>query len=46
MKAIIRENYGNSSILQLRETERPEPGQGQVLIRVLASGVNKADLHL
>ncbi|WP_304235404.1 NAD(P)-dependent alcohol dehydrogenase [Jiulongibacter sediminis] len=46
MKAIIRENYGNSSILQLKETERPEPAQGQVLIRVLASGVNKADLHL
>lgn len=46
MKAIINEQYGTPDILALREVERPEPKPHEVLIKVLAASVNKADWHL
>lgn len=46
MKAIINEKYGSPDILELREVERPEPGSKEVLVKVLAASVNKADWHL
>ena len=44
MKAMVLEQPGES----LRETERPvpEPGPGQVLLRVRACGVCRTDLHV
>ena len=46
MKAIINQKYGTPDILELREVERPEPKANEVLIKVLAASVNKADWHL
>ncbi|MEQ9230736.1 MAG: NAD(P)-dependent alcohol dehydrogenase [Cyclobacteriaceae bacterium] len=46
MKAIVNEKYGTPDLLVLREVERPEPKAGEVLVRVLAASVNKADWHL
>jgi NADPH:quinone reductase len=45
MKAIVVENPGPDYRLRLDEIERPVPGGGQVLIKVAAAGVNRADLH-
>jgi NADPH:quinone reductase len=44
MRAIRIENPGPDYRLVLEETERPDPGRGEVLIRVTAAGVNRADL--
>jgi NADPH:quinone reductase-like Zn-dependent oxidoreductase len=46
MKAITRQQYGSPDLLQLREVPRPEPGPREVLVKVLAAAVNKADWHL
>ena len=44
MKVIRIENPGTGYRLVLGETERPNPGQSEILIKVAASGVNRADL--
>lgn len=44
MRAMVLDSPGNS--LQARETPVPEPGPGQVLLRVLACGVCRTDLHI
>ncbi|MCB0635609.1 MAG: NAD(P)-dependent alcohol dehydrogenase [Lewinella sp.] len=46
MKAITRQRYGSPDLLELREVPRPEPGPHEVLIKVLAAAVNKADWHI
>ncbi|PPF26590.1 NADPH:quinone oxidoreductase [Rathayibacter tritici] len=44
MQAIRVENPGPDSRLVLDEVPTPSPGPGEVLIRVAAAGVNRADL--
>jgi NADPH:quinone reductase-like Zn-dependent oxidoreductase len=44
MKAARFDRYGPPEVVQIREIERPEPGEGQVLVRVKAASVNRADL--
>lgn len=46
MKALLWKSYGAPSSLVLGEAEVPAPKKGQVLIRVRATGLNAADLHL
>lgn len=46
MKAAITPRYGPASILELSELPTPEPGPGQVLIRVHASQVSAGDLRV
>ena len=46
MKAIVYNQYGGPENLELRQVDRPEPGPKQVLIKVLAASVNKADWHI
>src|SRR5437667_6990736 len=43
MKAIVQDRYGTSEVLELREIAKPEIGEGDVLVRVRAAGVNPAD---
>jgi NADPH:quinone reductase len=44
MKAAIYEGYGPASeVLRVAEIERPEPGTGQVRVRMRLSGVNPTD---
>lgn len=41
--AIRISNYGGPDDLKLEQVERPEPQAGEVLVRVLAAGVNPVD---
>lgn len=43
MKQIYLENYGGPEVLKLREAPIPVPGEGEVLIRMKATGVSKPD---
>jgi len=44
MQAMVLEKPGTA--LQLREVREPNPGRGQLLIRVSACGVCRTDLHI
>lgn len=44
MRAIVIREPGEPDVLELREVPRPEPGPGEALVRVAASGLNRADL--
>lgn len=44
MKAAIRTRYGSVDHVRVVEVERPVPGEGEVLVRVHAASVNRADL--
>jgi NADPH:quinone reductase-like Zn-dependent oxidoreductase len=43
MKAIQIHNYGGPEVLKYEDPPRPEPGEGEVLIRVHAASVNPID---
>lgn len=45
MKAMVNTKYGSPNVLQLREMEKPEPRDNEVLVKVYASSVNAADWH-
>lgn len=44
MRAVVITEPGDPDVLEVREVPRPQPGPGEVLVRVAASGVNRADL--
>ncbi|MGH2401699.1 MAG: NAD(P)-dependent alcohol dehydrogenase [Candidatus Limnocylindria bacterium] len=44
MKAAFRDRYGPPDVVEIRDVERPVPAEGQVLVRVKAASVNRADL--
>lgn len=44
MLAVIAVEAGGPDVLQMREVDTPEPGVAEVLIKVAAAGVNRADL--
>src|SRR3712207_3748386 len=46
MRAVGFRRYGPPDVLETLEVPRPEPGPGEVLIRVAAAGVNPADWAL
>ena len=43
MKAVVAHEYGAPEVLKFEEMPRPEPKEDEVLVRVIASGVNPAD---
>ncbi len=44
MRAIVARRPGGPEVLELAEVPDPEPGPGEVLVDVVAAGVNRADL--
>ena len=46
MKAIVVGEFGGASVLKLQETPDPEPGEGEVLIRTGAAGVNPVETYI
>jgi putative PIG3 family NAD(P)H quinone oxidoreductase len=45
MRAVLLDGFGGPEVLRLGEAPRPRPGEGQVLIRVAATAVNRADMQ-
>src|SRR2546428_10749822 len=43
MKAVVQDAYGASEVLELQDIAKPEIGDGDVLVRVRAAGVNPGD---
>ncbi|MFP5313595.1 MAG: NADPH:quinone reductase [Actinomycetes bacterium] len=43
MKAIVYESTGPSSVLELQDKPLPDPGPGEVRVRLVVSGVNPTD---
>jgi NADPH:quinone reductase-like Zn-dependent oxidoreductase len=46
MKAIVRDVYGSAGVLRLAEIDKPVAGEGEVLLRVHAAGVDQGVWHL
>jgi NADPH2:quinone reductase len=46
MKAIVVREYGEPEVMKLEDVPTPEPGDGQVLVKVEAAGVNPVDTYL
>jgi len=44
MRAAVRERYGPPDVVEVRDVDRPVPADDQVLVRVRAASVNRADL--
>lgn len=43
LKAVVMDEFGGPEVLHVEDRELPEPGAGQVRVRVRASGVNLLD---
>jgi NADPH:quinone reductase-like Zn-dependent oxidoreductase len=43
MKAVVAHEYGGPEVLKLEDVPVPEPKENEMLVRVIASGVNPAD---
>jgi NADPH:quinone reductase-like Zn-dependent oxidoreductase len=46
MKAAALQQYGGPEVLKLQELPRPEPKADEVLVRVIAAGVNPVDAYV
>ncbi len=46
MKAIVYTKYGQPDVLELKEVEKPVPGENEVLVKVHAVSINDWDLGL
>jgi NADPH2:quinone reductase len=46
MKAIRVHEYGDPEVMHLEEVPEPDPGPGQVLVRVYAVGVNPVETYI
>ena len=46
MKAIVRDTYGSVGVLELRDIDKPEIGDDEVLVRVRAAGVDQGVWHV
>lgn len=46
MKAVVVREYGEPEVMKLEEATIPEVGASQVLVRVMAAGVNPVDTYI
>lgn len=45
MKALVQNRYGSADVLEFRDVEDPVPGSGEVLVRVVAAGLDRGAWH-
>ena len=45
MKALVQDRYGTADVLKFRDLDRPSAGEGQVLVRVAAAGMDRGAWH-
>ena len=45
MKALTQDRYGSAEVLELRDVACPTPGEGEVLVRVVAAGMDRGAWH-
>lgn len=43
MRAVVCEKYGQPSVLQLQEAQKPSPGENEVLVKIAATTINDWD---
>lgn len=41
MKAIVQDTYGSPDVLELRDIDKPDVGDDEALVRVVAAGVDR-----
>ncbi len=46
MKAIVAHEFGGPEVLKSEEVSRPEPKENEILIKVIAAGVNPVDVSI
>jgi NADPH2:quinone reductase len=46
MKAMVLPKFGDAGVFEVRDIERPEPGKGEVLIKIIASATNPVDAKI
>src|SRR3982751_5627888 len=46
MKRVVVDHFGGPEVLKVVEDDVPQPGQGEVRVRVLAAGVSFTDAQL
>ena len=46
MKAMTQDTYGSAAVIELRDTDRPEIADRELLVRVHAAGVGRGVRHL
>ena len=46
MRAMVTPQFGGPDLFEEREVERPHPGPGEVLVRVVAAGTNPIDAKI
>jgi len=44
MKAVLTSGFGGADVLRIGEAQKPTPGAGQVLVKVVASSINRPDI--
>lgn len=45
MKALTQDRYGTADVVKVRNIERPTPREGEVLVRVVAAGMDRGAWH-
>ena len=44
MKAVLMDGFGGVEVLKVGEADKPVAAEGQVLVRVVATTINRPDL--
>jgi NADPH2:quinone reductase len=46
MRAMVLPQFGGPELFELSDVERPEPGPGEILVRIIAASVNPVDAKI